>query len=468
MGDKRTGGNGRVANVRLHYCGTVPLKLPLFRWRRLGCRQLALVGRACQLLLFAMAAFEIMGSEGARQAFASTDGNGVVMAETAASFAVRPEMDKLKAAIATDRIPDVLVAARVCRNSAFRENKLREAERCNATLRDAAYYLGDAHAVLESAFWQSRHAVPNDGPAVLFQGADLARLVRTVAPLSVSRQGAGSKLEYVHPISLRRHVEGAGVATARGSQPAVVVRINGRRVTAMVDTGTYVPLMLDQAHAYELGAVPLVTGITAPRSLAVPSPQPDSAAYDLVSAFRFGGVVMHNVLAIVVRNGYLPGGAIVGLPVLARYNQVTFGKKGISLGETVKSCDGTRLPLIVTPSSQGFGLVFPVKVHGRSVKAMFDTGSNKLLLARPALFTTTSSSKRIPRRREQSTSALDRHSLSTRIGRLHLVAHGAPVGVKGMSADIDIGAPVLAAADVRINFSDPSLCFIPKLQERGR
>jgi predicted aspartyl protease len=428
--------------------------------RKSGFRQLVLAGMACQLMLFAAAVFGAGMGETATQARASGSVGVIAMTDGTANSVFPPEEDKLKTAIATDRIQDALIAARVCRNSASKENKPRMALNCNAILRDAAYYLGDAHAVLESVHWQSRHARSGDGLAAPFQDGDVAR---TVAPLSVSFEGSDSKLEYVHPFSLKRHLDDNSQAVrVRGDRPAVMVRINDQDVAAMVDTGTYVPLMLDQAHAYQVGAVPLVTGVVAPRSLAVPSPLPDSAAYDLIGTFRFGGVVMRNVLAIVVRNGHLPGGAIVGLPVLARYKQVTFGTRGVTLSGAADSCDGTQLPLTVTPASQGFGLVFPVEVHGKSVKAMFDTGSNALLLANPVLF-----SNSLVTKSESSTTSFEHRSLSVWIGRLHLMTHRAPLGVDGMSADVHIGAPLLAAADVRINFSNRSLCVIPTARRAG-
>lgn len=366
---------------------------------------------------------------------------------------------ELQAAITAYRMSDAFTAARACREIAHADREFRLAQNCNNAVRGASYFLGDARGLLESAYWQFRYGDAN-ALETPFTSANLAQLAHTTGPLSVRVDGS-TELEYLHPLSAKDRTE---KTTGQSTRPIVAVNVNGKRVDAMIDTGVYVPLMLDQAHAYQVGAVPLVIGVTAPPSLAVPSPAPDSAAYELVKTFQFGTLTMHNVLAIVVRNGYLPHGALVGLPALTRYKQVTFSATGVNLSTTEEHCPLPSVPMTSISSQQGYGrLIFPARVDNTYLNGMFDTGLTHIAIGGPKLLSPSALlyASGTSAQTGQATPKVKLRTLNVRIGKLTLTANNAPVGIN-FGTDLDIGAPLLTAIDVRVDFSKLSLCFLHK------
>lgn len=367
-------------------------------------------------------------------------------------------------AVAAYHMKRALSAAETCRDIAQSLHWSLQARKCNETMQMAASSLGNARALSGTVYWEQRFgsATAVRSLATSFAHTDWRRLARAVPPVAVAFDGGNATLEYLHDIDIgaETHVDAraaAGSVSRARSLPMVAARINGHAVTAGIDTGASFPLVLDRSHARSLGAVPLVSGILVPPTLGDSGPGA-MGDYDLVKKLRFGTLVMHDVAAVVVSS--IPGseGVLVGLPMLANYAQVTFGKSRVRLETDTSPCPAP-VPLSArsTNGAPSDALHFPVRADGKVVSAVFDTGSTLLLLGGPALL-----QHPIGPNGGMGYAAgyWPHRALDVWVGNFHMRSANAPVGAVNVSADIDIGSPVLTLADVRLDFQHHSICFL--------
>lgn len=353
-----------------------------------------------------------------------------------------------------------LSAAERCRNVAQSLHQAERAQACNIMMRVAASNMGNAHALFGTVYWEQRFGSASATRSLPTGSAhtDWPRLARTVPPVSVAFEGGNTTLEYVHAID---------IDTGGGTHRRVMVaaRINGHPVTAGIDTGLSFPLVLNRGQARSLGAVPLISGIPVPPTLG-DSGAGARADYDLVKKFRFGTLIMRNVAAVVVPS--IPGsdGVLVGLPVLANYAQVTFGKSKVGLETDTSPCP-LPVPLSAQPTKEAPSdmLHFRVRADGKIVNAVFDTGSTIPLLGGPALL-----QHPIGPNGDMGYAAgyWPHRALDVWVGNFHMRSAYAPVGAVNVPADIDIGTPILALADVRLDFRQPALCILQRGVELAR
>lgn len=391
---------------------------------------------------------------------------------TAPDAALESGLRKLGVATDAYRMADALAAAKECRELALAGDKLVLAMACNERAFLAARVLGDAKSFVAAAAWQSRHA---DGRGLdpAFRGVDLAGLAVSVAPLSTGIEGGSTRLDYTHPITAMAAIAGNSVV-ARGrvseARPFVSVTINGKKVQALVDTGAPVPLVLDQTRARSLGAVPLVKGAMAPSTFSDPDPIPGSADYALVDSLSVGTLTMRNVLAVVMKNGKVPkSGVVVGLPMLARYPQVTFTWSQLQLDTRPETCKEHPLPMTAMLAARGaFGMVFPIQVRDKHADAIFDTGMSFPLAIGPTSRLASTLAPASSKQPLEPAFTIHPGSLSVGVGRINLKPDHVYVSRLGLPTDAAIGSPLLLGADVRINFNDLSLFVIPRSAWRVR
>jgi hypothetical protein len=244
-----------------------------------------------------------------------------------------------RAATARCNLPKVLSLATDCRDLAFKMHEVRAARICDEVMFRSGYRIGDARSMVDADYWWQQHgfsgADKTSKAYSAFQKADLARLLDTVPVFSAKVVGGSSVLKY------RRRVEFAGRLSARplaSRRPTVAATINDKPVTVMVDTGTVLPIMMDQAHATALGATPLLGEWVAPGMEKHPLPGARRFSTDLIANFKFGDLVMHNVATAVVPDGTFHVGVLIGLPVLARFGRVDLNDVRIAMGKAVPRC----------------------------------------------------------------------------------------------------------------------------------
>src|SRR6185437_1543829 len=151
-------------------------------------------------------------------------------------------------------------------------HKMQPAKVCDEAMFQVARRLGDARTMVEADYWWQRHGFSAaDKTSKLysaFQKANLARLVHTVPAFSATVADSPSVLKYQHRIEFAGRVAAEPLTWHR---PTVAAAINGKPVTVLVDTGTALPLMMDQTHATALGAIPLMGGWAKPGMIRNPT-----------------------------------------------------------------------------------------------------------------------------------------------------------------------------------------------------
>lgn len=364
------------------------------------------------------------------------------------------------------RMTDALAAAQACRGLASTAGKPVLARLCNERALRAARVLGDAHSFIAATDWQHRYG---DGRGLdpAFAKVDLATLAHSLAPLAVDGKGGNVRLDYVHPLGARidarsRKVEATGRVSAM--RPEVAVDINGKRANALVDTGAPVPVVLDETRARKLGAVSLVKGVRPPGTFNAPDPVAGSASYAVVDRFTIGTLSMRNVLAVVMRDGTVPKpGVVVGLPVLARYPQVTFTSSQLLLDTAAGRCDGKPVPMSVRFAAEGaFGMLFPVRAGNKDADATFDTGMGFPMVISPA--SRLASGLQPPLQKQPASPAFIIHpgSIAIEVGPIRVKPYYVYVSRLRFPADVAIGSPVLLGADMEMDFANLTLCVIPR------
>lgn len=344
---------------------------------------------------------------------------------------------------------------------------MRPARACDEGMFGVARRLGDARTMVEADYWWLQHGFSAaDGRSKVysaFQAANLAHLIDAVPAFSAKIVDPASVLKYRHRIEFAGRVVAQPMAWHR---PTVTAIIDGKPAAVWLDTGTAIPLVMDRTHAASLGATPLLGPLLAPRAGGGTPRVTKDFATALVAEFKFGGLVMHNVAATVVPDGTFRVGVLVGLPVLARFGRVDLDDTRIAMGSVVPHCaSGTALKFV------GAGrLGFSTTVNDQPAVAFVDTGDVNAVTIKPNLGSGFSGANDA-RSRERREAVSTHHGIRIRIGSWSIAEmdvpdaprddprarHALPPGV-----DVNIGAPLLALADVRIDFSKPALCVSPK------
>lgn len=389
------------------------------------------------------------------------------------------------------RLPTMIAKSMMCRNAkSVQRIPLLE---CEAFLREATYALGDAHDFFAELAWQRDHPLSPTGGAAAgdtveepFANVDVARLARSLPPFSTEFMVAKSPvLRYTN-----RHSSAIGAArtasvTARsgvlpaGFRPEVEVTINGHRVDALVDTGTRNALVIGSDEALTLGLRPLVRGVSGYRLIGQRPPASAQVGLDFVRSLVLGSLHVRNLMALVVPRNPQPGfrqaSVVVGLPMLARFDSVTFTRTGMVFDEPSATCSAQFPLTAAAPAGDASLLVFPTSVDGMPVGAMIDTGSTVELLVGNSL---------IPRHlRDQLPRYFDPQdakslNVSMRLGPLGTFDYVAPI-VRGLPAavDADLGFPLAwshtEVGAVGFNFAQMRLCLRSAsqrqpIQDRGR
>ncbi|HJR13458.1 MAG TPA: retropepsin-like aspartic protease [Rhodanobacteraceae bacterium] len=374
---------------------------------------------------------------------------------------LRRDFMEARAAKARYDLPKVLSLATDCRDLAFKLHKLKPARVCDEAMFGVARRLGDARTMVGADYWWQQHgfAAADKTSKVYsaFQKANLARLVNTVPAFSAAVAGSPSVLKYPHRIEFSGRLAAEPLTSRR---PTVMATIDGKPVAVMVDTGTVLPLMMDQAHATALGATPLLGELVAPGMEKHPLPGAKGFSTDLIANFKFGDLVMHNVATAVVPDGRFHVGVLVGLPVLARFGRVDLDDARIATGMAVPHCTSS-MPLRFVGVGQ---LGFSTTANGRPAIAMVDTGSMYALFAKPEARPNSSAVSKTSLWEWPEAPSAHHRQVGVQIGEWSMTGIDMPDAKLTLppNVDVSIGAPLLTFADVRIDFAKPSLCVSPK------
>jgi hypothetical protein len=370
------------------------------------------------------------------------------------------DLAQARAAQARYDLPKLLSIARDCRNLALKLHKLQAERVCDDAMFGAAQRLGDARSMVEADYWWQQNgfsaADQTSKATFVSQAPNLARLIDTVPAFSAKVVVSSSVLNYQHRIEFAGHVAAEPLTWHR---PTVTAAINGKPVAVLVDTGTALPLMMDQTHATALGAIPLMGGWAKPGMIRNPPTGTKGFTTALITSFKFGGLVMHNVAATIVPDGTFHVGVLVGLPVLARFGRVDLNDARIATGLAVHCTSGVPLRL-VGEGQLGFSTI----ADGSPAIAMVDTGSMYALFAKQGESPGSSIASKTSLRESPEIPPAHRRRVRVQIGAWSMTGVGMPDAKITLppGVDVSIGAPLLAFADVRIDFAKPSLCVSPK------
>lgn len=390
--------------------------------------------------------------------------------EVAAALKLDPTMVKLVEAQLDYDLPGLLAAAKVCRDSAMLRNELAAALSCNGVAYRSAFAMGDAREAFRTLVWVKKVGFPamtrmhrgTPGFGNAFDRADIDQIAKSLPPFFTKRSPDRASLDYSNApykednaIHLTTHASGASII------PAVTIVVNGKQLKAFVDTGSASSVVMDQAHATELGVKTLVAGLPAIATLGR-SPATGSTSLALVDELVFGPLTVHDVMAIVVPTGYLPGsGVMVGLPLLARFQQVEFGRSRLTVGGTASGCnDPLALTFASSPREDG-KLVFDAGADGKPIKASIDTGADVPLIAGRHLAPPSVDNDSAVQSATVAQAGPIQRYLKVWFGKSHLSYDDTPVIPTLEVPDVLIGAPILAGWDVHFDFLKPSLCLAP-------
>lgn len=380
---------------------------------------------------------------------------------------LRRDFTEARAAKASYDLPTLLSLVTDCRGLAFKVRKLQPARVCDEAMFGVAQRLGDARSMVDADYWWQQHgfsaADKTSNVYLAFQKANLGRLVDTVPAFSARVADSSSVLKYQHRIVFAGHVPTEPMTWHR---PTVMATINGKPVAVVVDTGTVVPLVMDRTRAAALGATPLLGELIAPAMGKVSPMGTRGFTRALIASFKFGGLVMHNVAATVVPDGTFQVGVLVGLPVLARFGRVDLNDVRIATGLAVPHCTSGMSLRFVGEGQLGFSTI----ANDQPVVAFIDTGDVNALTLKAQSKPGSSSEVKNTSSSERRDVAKANHRIWIQIGTWSVTEVNVSDASRAMDAnralpagiDVNIGAPLLALADVRIDFSKPSLCVSPK------
>lgn len=397
-------------------------------------------------------------------------------ATTARELTGKMKLDSATIRVMNDQLdydmPKLLSDALACRDES---SAMSSPGGCNLLAYSAAMVMGDAHATFQALHWarsargsrgsgDSKESAARFDPA--FVRVDVARLAKELPLTRIRVSPVKTSLAYLDSPCGVTATSGAYVAECKNPasmRPKVEITVDGKSTAALLDTGAPFAVVMSHERAEEFGATPLVTDLAPLTMLGKTRPEKGPSSLYLVDHLTFGSLNAHNLMVVVLPDGVLQGaGVVLGLPMLARFGEVTFGRSRITLGTSPARCVD-RLPLTFASSfSQQGKLVFPAQADGKHVSATIDTGSSAALIAGRALAPRlVASSSSGPKTAGSHDNVLHRY-LRVSFGKKEQLSYNsAPVIPSLTVTDVVIGAPVLSTMNMQLNFSEMWLCMTP-------
>ena len=391
------------------------------------------------------------------------NGDAARVREVGAAMKLGPgNMHLMETQLAYD-LRGLLPTALQCRDAELAMNVVPGAIACNVIAFHTALHLGNAREAFGALAWFKKVGFPYQaratGKPASFGNAmdrvDLQHLADTLPEFSTTLAPGAATLKYVNLSTItsmdahgQMKLEDAGVKAL----PAISVEVNGKKVDAFVDTGMGDTLVMDQVHADALGVKPLVTGLPPAGTIAM-GPLGTSLTFGIADKLVVGPLTFHNVVILVAPgSALLADRVILGLPAVARFRQVSFGKDAITVGGDPVTCKAP-LPLVFASTVNEDGkLVFDAKADGKVIKASIDTGSTAALLAGHRLA--------LPGMEKQTLDSAPTRYLKLAIGDNTIIDNlSTPVITTMEVPDVMVGAPLIAGWDMRFNFDKPWLCL---------
>jgi len=154
-----------------------------------------------------------------------------------------------------------------------------------------------------------------------------------------------------------------------GGLPIIEIEINGKRIRALIDTGTDVALIVKKGVAEEIGAMPVVREVDVFQEGEVDGKRENDI---FLADVKIGPVLVKNIGTVSSHTFNAPGyDAFIGLPFLERLGKVTFTEDRASVPKD--ECKPQRM-LRSTGRTGLQRLMLPIELGGSSRVAMFDTG----------------------------------------------------------------------------------------------
>ncbi|HEX5354491.1 MAG TPA: aspartyl protease family protein [Rhodanobacteraceae bacterium] len=372
------------------------------------------------------------------------------------------------------RLPRLLSTATECRDAYERRGKpmaRQDAADCNRFILDVANQLGDARAYFDALAWRRRHTAarqqrshPGAGFRLLYPKLDVAGLAASIPAYSTEvGSTAPMVLRYRTPASHSSEFavpEDGETSMHEPVVPVITMTINGHRVDASVDSGQEQALVMSATESRVLGLRRLAPGSRGFQLVGKPIVPAGSVSLSLVRQLKLGTLQENNVMAIVIPDSYGIDGKrelVVGLPLLARFNNVVFNKSRMVLNAPAASCPHPLPATYATGPGRGGLLVFDADMDGRPIKVSVDTGSNILLVAGKELLPSDGTTGTPADAGRAHGERMFRY-LAIRVAGLALSNDITPVLPKLVFPAALIGAPALATLDIRFNFM-PKLSF---------
>lgn len=166
--------------------------------------------------------------------------------------------------------------------------------------------------------------------------------------------------------------------------PSITLRINGKDVSALVDTGAQVPLVLSQAAALRLGVTELARDLPLLGSSLTGMDPARRDRLAVADAVEIGPLTLRHQ-GLVVSGGDELGEvqAVVGLPVLQRFHAIRLQRRGLTVsGQAIPGCEagGTRYSFAADEKGSS-KLLLPATWQDRELLAVLDTGMMGALTA---------------------------------------------------------------------------------------
>ncbi len=433
----------------------------------------------------------MQSSSALNSAFRSALSNGD--AKAAIRVAKQSGMDSFWISLYRDqlwyRLPQLLSTATECRDNAYlhRGNLIawKDAATCNRFILGVTDQLGDARGYFEALAWRRRYSAAQRKRGHSEAGFRMLYPKLDVAGLAASVPAYSAEVDSTAPMVLRYpNADHRTLASHSGDVipedgetpmyepvgPVITMTINGHRVDASVDTGQAQPLVMSATESKVLGLKRLAPGSRGFQLVGKPIVPAGSVSLSLVRQLKLGTLQENNVMAIVIPDSYGIDGKrelVVGLPLLARFNNVVFNKSRMVLNAPAVPCPHPLPATYATGPGRGGLLAFDADMDGRSIKASVDTGSNILLVAGKELMPSDGTTAPPADAGRAHGERMFRY-LAIRVAGLTLSNDTTPVLPKLAFPAVLIGAPALAALDIRFNFTPKlSLCLTRRLSPKA-
>lgn len=384
------------------------------------------------------------------------------------------------------KLSDMASTATHCRDSAFAQHRIALATLCNSRALFAARMLGDLRLLLKSSAWAVKLNAP-DAPAYA-QGSITANDLHV--PVVVFTAAARAAPSLTVEASDKRTVEDTLVGSSRtagastpqngGGSPAsqrqrsspqavrVYAAIDGHKVVVDLDTGS-TGIQMDASTATRLGLehVRLGQAYAQGPAFRVVGKSLIRPQWYLASSFKLGNLVFRNMLVGVVPDNY-DTQILVGINVMARFGQITFGHSHVIFDSEATPCES---PVQLTWQQGGF--TFPARSDGLAIKGWIDTGNVNLLTALRRLAKGGVPTAADPALASAGITSLRYLSVTfSRHGKYSIQSATTPVftDAGGYGPDFVIGTPILARYRLRLRFAErrPSICFLPRKSGSAR